>query len=281
MAIWSRYLEEVWYQKQVIANWEPNEDKQLGWYGTFKNGRFDYRGSLGDQFSIKFEVLSSASGPVEFASATGADVTTKFDLKADPGGPFKALGKGDLGFRVTFSEDGTVVTRSTASTHERIRDPRAVRREILRLTRNNEWNDDWYFIESRMVAPAAVVLAAEGERGSAEVKTNLKIPKVKGSVGFKVAYAEEAIATYESNDGMVMQFRPTRVRVGLLERFLRWITSEPEPDEQLDSANAVDRAIAKMDDDMVDALFTGYGGGNDIPDDGFGAGYAGNNDPRD
>ena len=179
--------------KPYFANWMPGDPVNLGDYGYFRNGIFQYVGNIREDFEIAFEVYEDPTGSdLEF------DANGSVDVNIDTGADAPELGKATL--KLGFNGSWNVFFQALDTRTNRIGNKRAVGDAIENLYSQGKWERRFVLVTD--VVNAGRTIAGVSSEGGAELEFSAKgeVPiNILGDASVDLSIARTSKIGYKIN----------------------------------------------------------------------------------
>ena len=156
------------------ATWLPGNRVDIGTVGTVQNNVFVPAGTICDgNGNPPRTVEVSREGIFNFVSARGVTFAPKIAGEAPVEGSL--LSKASAGIRMLFQRRGATVLAASGCTERRVVDLKALGQELLRRSRDGQWNHDWYVVVSTVEADALSVFIGANDSGCFEAECGVGV----------------------------------------------------------------------------------------------------------
>jgi hypothetical protein len=182
-----RYGQEVHDQLRMYPTWWPDEDIEVGDFGSLTKNIFSKDGNLRHDKGLKYSVIVDGTADPTYEFASKGSQQTKI---AASGSAASTAGKIAATLRLTFGSAYSVFFNLQGCSGFAVKDKFKFKKDILDLTERGDW-DPGYFIATRVVkADVATIIQSSDSDGEIDLSaTDNVIPiddifKVAGGVAY-------------------------------------------------------------------------------------------------
>jgi len=182
-----RYGKEIHDQLKMYPTWFPDEENEVGDFGTLTKNIFNKEGNLKNDFGLKYSVGADGSAHPAYEFSSKGLRQTKIQASGTAASPVGTIG---ASLRLAFGSAYSVFFNLQDCSGLAMKDKFKFKKDILDLTETGRW-DTRYFIVTRIVkAGVATIIQSSESNGEIDLNAaNNSTPiddifKVAGGVSF-------------------------------------------------------------------------------------------------
>lgn len=164
------YQQEMHDNLGFFPTWFPSDMIEIGDVGLLTDGRFRKMSSL-KELGISFGVTPQASKQnVQYSSTKGTTI------KPSAGASMPGVAKAELG--INFSTEGAFVFHANGLRQRQIENRGPISEAIIMAYKKNQWNKDWFLVESLHSADVATIIVSEDSEAGIVLAAEVDVPLV-------------------------------------------------------------------------------------------------------
>lgn len=177
-----RYGQEVHDQLKMYPTWLPDEEIEVGDFGSLTKNIFNKEGNLKNDFGLKYSVIVDGTANPAYEFASKGSRQTKIDAA---GSATSTAGKIGVTLRLAFGSAYSVFFNLQGCSGLAVKDKFKFKKDILDLTERGEW--DTKFLIATRVVQAGVATIIQSSDGGGELDLNATDNTIPLDDMFKVA----------------------------------------------------------------------------------------------
>jgi hypothetical protein len=216
LAVSGEYRNSIYKRFSYQATWFPNTTVRLGDIGIQDHGSFKQVTAL-ENIGVPFRIRRG-SDKLDFAYTSESGVAIKPRLSAVAGAG-TMLPQADAGISMTFSKEGAFLFQATGCTVTEIEDKAVLKRFVMKLFREGEWEKDWAVVDTIVRADSATIVISNSGSGSLDLTAKMPVALsglAKIDAGFSVAAQSGDVIHFIAAQGLTPMFKLSRIKQSLL-----------------------------------------------------------------
>ncbi len=174
--IWEIYADDIHYNfKHFYANWPPNQPIKLGDFGMLEDNLFRRKGNIKGVFNVDFQTRSGQAQQSDYEYKSAGSTELTFSAKGSSGNPAIPV---NASLKIDFSSSDAIFFNAAGCNNDSIEDEVTLGKDILKLFKDDKWDDDWVIVTNLVTAGATTVVISSADAASLSLEADANISNI-------------------------------------------------------------------------------------------------------